>query len=211
MPPFPWTVTSKNNTLTTTSRKLFPLTFLRTTLHLLSHLSERTRKKKKPVSPPKPSTNYVLNWSYTEWLRYSELGFGRFPPGTDEAHGDAGPVRISKCELKQDKRVWSRVPPCPAVIVEVCGRSCWMEIRERLSSAVYRGKGQITGDLSRNSLLCANLLLFKLRSNSLSSALHLLVGHFSGNTYLLPCELWQAIWETWWEFTCTYTFHLYKM
>lgn len=84
----------------------------------------KDKKKKKPVSPPKPSTNYVLNWSYTEWLRYSEPGFGRFPPGTDEAHGDAGPVRISKCELKQDKRVWSRVPPCPAVIVEVCGRSC---------------------------------------------------------------------------------------
>lgn len=196
MPPFPWTVTSKNNTLTTTSRKLFPLTFLRTTLHLLSHLSVRIRKK--TVSPPNPSTNYVLNWSYMEWLSYSKpgQGFGRFPPGTAEAHGDAGPGRISKCEFRQDKRVWSRVPPCPAVIVEVCGRSCWMEIRKRLSSVVYRGKGQITGDLSRNSLLCANLLLCKLRTNSLSSALHLLVGHFPANTYLLLGELCQGIWET---------------
>lgn len=160
-------------------------------------ISSISKDKEKTASPPNPSTNYVLNWSYTECLRYSKPGFGCFPPGTDEAPRDAGPVRISKCELRQDKGVWSHVPPCPGMIVEVCGRSCWMEIRERLSSVVYRGKGQITGDLSRNSLLCANLLLFKLRSNSLSSALHLLVGHFSGNTYLLRCELWQAIWETW--------------
>lgn len=91
---------------------------------LISSISKD--KKKKTVSPPNPSTNYVLNWSYMEWLRYSNpgLGFGRFPPGTDKAHGDAGPVRISKCEFRQDKRVWSCVPPCLAVIVEVCGRSC---------------------------------------------------------------------------------------
>lgn len=46
------------------------------------------------------------------------------PTRNSETHGDAGPVRISKCEFRQDKRVWSHVPPCPAVIVEVCGRSC---------------------------------------------------------------------------------------
>lgn len=80
-------------------------------------ISSISKDKKKTVSPPNPSTNYVLKWSCTECLRYSKPGFGRFPPGADEAHGDAGPVRISKCEFKQDKRVWSRVPPCPAMIV----------------------------------------------------------------------------------------------
>lgn len=52
---------------------------------LISSISKDKKKKpKQPVSPPNPSTNYVLNWSYTECLRYSKPGprFGRFPPGT---------------------------------------------------------------------------------------------------------------------------------
>lgn len=111
---------------------------------LISSISKDKKKKKnKTVSPPKPSTNYVLNWSYTECLRYSKPrpGFGRFPPGTDEAHGDAGPVRTSQCEFRQDKRIWSSVPPCPAVIVEACGRSCWMEIQERFELGCLPRKG----------------------------------------------------------------------
>lgn len=42
------------------------------------------------------------------------LGFGHFPPGTAEAHGDAGPVRISKLSLDQIKEfgeVCHLVPP----------------------------------------------------------------------------------------------------
>lgn len=136
----------KQHTVTKTSRKLFPLTFLRTTFQLLSHLSVRIRKNLfrlptlSQVTCLFGATGNVSNIPKRKRCHLQTPGIwllpARHPPSQEQPAQLKptemlvllpGPVRISKREFRRDKRFRSGVPPCPVAIMagtEVGERSC---------------------------------------------------------------------------------------